>query len=1005
MARVGDGISTNGTVTGAGWPKNTFDTLWVRDNVPNSHEPSSTTLHKELINDGLAYALYITRVLGLNPIGTYPSLQARLDPYIPSNPGDPNHLVGPAGEKMSVNAITFTGGLYGHGYADIKLNGSSTRRLDFGDAADASVAGTFAGLSPRLDAYIPLNPGEPNPWVASTGEKFTIVGVSLTGGLFGSGYVDLKINGTTSQRFSFSGAGAAIGSAIVSYTPTAANSVTRTLNAHLADMVNVKSFGAVGNNSTNDATSILNANLAAGNKIVYFPAGDYVISSTMSLNAISLGYNTQLKPGAGVTLSVGSIDAPPDTQIFGGSGSVQVTSKQPVYAKWWGAKGDGTTNDLAAIQAAVASSASTVRLMGGTFLAGTGTLSGQIEFARGAILKVIAGNTITFANQWAAGYYPIFDANEVTSGTIRVVNGTGIILHPIHWGAIADGATDCRLPLQATFNLCQSLGAIGNISGGVTQLGSGTYLTSGTLTFAVQGGILRGEGKRGSFIVGNFASGDILKVGLPGSDPGLVTYLYRLQDFSIDSSVVKTSGFGIHFENIVLCNAQNMAIGSRFPNNLFSGIYLDGLNGFTIDSFEAYGRDTGVAIRGKTSPNLGAGATFTKGNINECSIGLHVGGLFGGVIIDETDLSLNATNLFISQNLQPVPAAQQIFLGPKCFFDSATAGPGIRIDDPGGWNLFLSGTWIASNRGGGIVINNGTSLARLVYCGGTVYNNTGPGIYANTSVPRIFVDGVSFALNTGMALESGAVNPNFIIGNNDYYLNGGTIGANITGVVMTRSLRVSKPSGTLLEPGVSMPHTGNTIITANGLTPLTVCLNTTNGTLIDLAKDGISQGSISVNGTTVAYNTFTGSHFAQWGTGCEPDEEPLPGTLLSTVDEPYERWYFDEDRVRADSDGAILMSKPQLVKVRITDMSDDQRIYGVYAGRDDHGDISVYGLGTAMVRVIGPVTGGDLLTASDTPGVAERQDGNIITSSTLGKASRGDNETGERLLPCVLYVG
>ena len=74
--------------------------------------------------------------------------------------------------------------------------------------------------------------------------------------------------------------------------------------------------------------------------------------------------------------------------------------------------------------------------------------------------------------------------------------------------------------------------------------------------------------------------------------------------------------------------------------------------------------------------------------------------------------------------------------------------------------------------------------------------------------------------------------------------------------------------------------------------------------IIDLKQDGVTEGSINVSGTTVSYNTFTGSHFAQWGTGCEPDEEPLPGTLLSTVDEPYERWYFDEDRVRADSDGA-----------------------------------------------------------------------------------------------------
>ena len=58
-----------------------------------------------------------------------------------------------------------------------------------------------------------------------------------------------------------------------------------------------------------------------------------------------------------------------------------------------------------------------------------------------------------------------------------------------------------------------------------------------------------------------------------------------------------------------------------------------------------------------------------------------------------------------------------------------------------------------------------------------------------------------------------------------------------------------------------------------------------------------------------------------------------------------------------------------------------------------------------MVRVKGAISGGDLIQSSATTGVAEKQSDDIIRSSTVGKVSRGDDETGERLVACVLYSG
>ena len=51
------------------------------------------------------------------------------------------------------------------------------------------------------------------------------------------------------------------------------------------------------------------------------------------------------------------------------------------------------------------------------------------------------------------------------------------------------------------------------------------------------------------------------------------------------------------------------------------------------------------------------------------------------------------------------------------------------------------------------------------------------------------------------------------------------------------------------------------------------------------------------------------------------------------------------------------------------------------------------------------MSGGDLIQASATAGVAEKQSDDVIRASTIGKVSRGDDETGERLVACVLYSG
>ncbi|WP_308636106.1 glycosyl hydrolase family 28-related protein [Paenibacillus silvisoli] len=123
-------------------------------------------------------------------------------------------------------------------------------------------------------------------------------------------------------------------------------------------VVNVKAFGAEGDGETDDTAAIQKAiDYASENGgTVVFPSGTYAVGS------ITIPANIMLQFQAGAKLSIatgqtvtinGGIDAGLQ-QIFSGLGTVAGSMQvDRVYPQWWGAKGDGVTDDTAAIQAAI----------------------------------------------------------------------------------------------------------------------------------------------------------------------------------------------------------------------------------------------------------------------------------------------------------------------------------------------------------------------------------------------------------------------------------------------------------------------------------------------------------------------------------------------------------------------------------------------------------------------------------------------------------------------------
>lgn len=115
----------------------------------------------------------------------------------------------------------------------------------------------------------------------------------------------------------------------------------------------------------------------AAGKALFFPPGDYKIGTNISISndvEFAAGARLDVQNGIVVTLT-GNIKAG-SQQIFTGAGTISFTGNRKLketYPQWWGATGDGSTNDYSAINACLTASAGVcpVYFSKGTYLVGT----------------------------------------------------------------------------------------------------------------------------------------------------------------------------------------------------------------------------------------------------------------------------------------------------------------------------------------------------------------------------------------------------------------------------------------------------------------------------------------------------------------------------------------------------------------------------------------------------------------------------------------------------------
>ena len=184
---------------------------------------------------------------------------------------------------------------------------------------------------------------------------------------------------------------------------------------------------------------------------------------------------------------------------------------------------------------------------------------------------------------------------------------------------------------------------------------------------------------------------------------------------------------------------------------------------------------------------------------------------------------------------------------------------------------------------------------------------------------------------------------------------------------------------------------GNTnVFSGSNLTPITANRIGNDGIIIDLRQADTREGNIAVSGSTVSYNGFSGTHESS---GVPTDT--VIGTIVSTIDEL-------DTYVSGTKSG---QTRADHAKIKVSDTEGDKRIYGVISGyTEDDNKPLVASVGIGSVKVTGACAGGDLLE-SNGDGTAKVQSDDIIRSKTIGKVTIANNNTGVKLVSCVLYCG
>lgn len=350
-------------------------------------------------------------------------------------------------------------------------------------------------------------------------------------------------------------------------------------NVNFIQVFAVKNYGASGNGTTDDSsfvTAAHSAAVAAGGGVVYFNApGNYRIATNTTIGSAQVA--VKFAPGATISVPTGvtvTIAGPLDTQnaqVFSlaGTGVVAFNGSwvEKVVPQWWGATGNGTTDDSTAIQYTINAAQSYAKKLffpPGNYKVNstlTATVAIAIEgsgYMVGQGSRIFAGAAITDILNWSvtAGTTGgtmenvLFDGAGVATNDVTITgisttkislidvqttgaahvglnvtsNHTIVCWHLISVGNGSGSASDCGLKVSGAVppNVVQVFAS--NIE---ANNGSGVVLLSGDKTYFL-GGVIEGNQFHGIWGNGTVAHATVQSVWFEGNAASLGPNLYDI---------------------------------------------------------------------------------------------------------------------------------------------------------------------------------------------------------------------------------------------------------------------------------------------------------------------------------------------------------------------------------------------------------------------------------------------------------------------------------------------
>jgi hypothetical protein len=251
---------------------------------------------------------------------------------------------------------------------------------------------------------------------------------------------------------------------------------------------------------------------------------------------------------------------------------------------------------------------------------------------------------------------------------------------------------------------------------------------------------------------------------------------------------------------------------------------------------------------------------------------------------------------------------------------------------------------------------------------------------------------------------------------------------------------IAKTSANDAAVGIQLHSSGRASFTRSAGIPIIINREDGDGDVVQFQVDNGIKGTISISGSTVSYNAFSGSHWSRLADNSKPTI--LRGTVMESIATMCD-WYqavADDgevkesinlpngksvgDAVTFTSNGKEYTGKyvkeenERLPMCKISDTEDSKNVYGVFMAWDDKddgldGDVNdmyVTSLGAFVVRIHKDETVaiGDYLQSKG-DGTAKKQADDILRASTIAKVTSTEkthtHADGSYCVPCTLHCG